>query len=755
MEDPMKRREFLIAPALGAVASSALRDPLSLLRGYDDPSPADDTVRAAWEAHRQRLHQDFETYAPGIEYFFLGNGEIQGVLQYMPDRSGPQPMTFLGLTLMDSERFARKWSTFLFHPEVGFGRSMATVVVDDRGYAATPESVSRVGWTYPEGIPSVTLEWKAGACTVREELAVPHRGRFLLRRIFVTNPTEREVGARVGLMLVPSFAIFDDIGVNQKEGSVEARGYAGLKLHALEKNVTVAGRYELRVDAGRLAAGRSREIVFIYQFDAGRPLLNRRKLAALWKETSLYWKKKNAVVTGDAMMDHLYAVSRTGIKAGVSNRGKRDSGIWMYNMEWVRDDIMVMLGLLHAGFTDEARTILVKILERSVGPDGCAIESSRFSGPDLTELDQNGEILYGAWAYLCWTGDAALIRKYWKKIALAADYPLQEVFWDKRSGMLRNKREFWERGGENFGIEDGFELTYQMWVVLGLEKAATMAGLLQDRPAAVRWSGAAAKIKHGMLEDPTYRLIEQGMVIKRRKRDGAWQQYAIPATRGGLPPGSPLATVEKPALDPDTSSAYTVIYGLIDPAGDLARKTLESMELLWNQSWTHGGYSRYNTTSEPDPPAPWPLATVYLARAFTEAGMDEKAWRAIRWVYGIHGGKGGAWFERMGPSITPPAPPVCVVGWVWAELNLLFLRHFAGLRPEVDRLTIRPRLLKGMNGVKSEVRIRGAEISLTVRPGTGSQRATVDGKTVEMREGMVTIPYPKKGTRAKIDIDLE
>jgi GH15 family glucan-1,4-alpha-glucosidase len=426
----------------------------------------------------------------------------------------------------------------------------------------------------------------------------------------------------------------------------------------------------------------------------------------------------------------------------------------MYNMEWVRDDMMVMLGLLHAGFTDEAKTVLVKTLEHSVGPDGCAIESSRFSGPDLTELDQNGEILYGAWAYACWTGDMALLRKYWRKIELTADYPLQDVFWDKKSGLLRNKREYWERGGEGFGIQDGFELTYQMWVVLGLEKGVEMAKLLGKKVAAGRWARAAAKLRQSLLEDPTWHLIEDGHFIKRRRRDGTWQEYAIPSNRASLPPGSPIATLEKPALDPDTSSAYPVIYGLIDPKSDLARRTLESMEALWNQSWSHGGYSRYNTTSEPDPPAPWPLATVYLARAFTEAGMDEKAWRALRWVYEIHGGKGGAWFERMGPSITPPAPPVCVVGWVWAELNLLFLRHFAGVRPELERLTIRPRLLKGMKGLNAELQIRGAALSLEVRGGAGAARATVNGKGAELRDGVLSLKYPAKGSRTSIVIEL-
>jgi len=81
---------------------------------------------------QQRLHQDFITYAPGIEYFMLGNGEIQAMVQYSPDRSGDLPQTFLGFTIFDPERLGRKWSTFLFHPERGFDRTPLTVIVGGR-----------------------------------------------------------------------------------------------------------------------------------------------------------------------------------------------------------------------------------------------------------------------------------------------------------------------------------------------------------------------------------------------------------------------------------------------------------------------------------------------------------------------------------------------------------------------------------------------------------------------------------------------
>ena len=92
----------------------------------------------------QKLHQDFVTYVPGIEYYMLGNGDIQAVLQYCPDRCGARPQSFLGLTLMDAERFARKWSTFLFHPETGFERTMVRVNLEGSEFSASPESFKSV-----------------------------------------------------------------------------------------------------------------------------------------------------------------------------------------------------------------------------------------------------------------------------------------------------------------------------------------------------------------------------------------------------------------------------------------------------------------------------------------------------------------------------------------------------------------------------------------------------------------------------------
>ena len=104
---------------------------------------------------------------------------------------------------------------------------------------------------------------------------------------------------------------------------------------------------------------------------------------------------------------------------------------------------------------------------------------NRAGGPgfDYTELDQNGELLYALWAYAAWTGDVAFVTEHWDRISRVAAFPLMERFRDAESGLMHNKREFWERN-DSFGVQDGYELAYQFWVSFGLSHAAELADLI-------------------------------------------------------------------------------------------------------------------------------------------------------------------------------------------------------------------------------------------------------------------------------------
>jgi len=746
----MKRREFLATPALGLVLPHSLGRAAGLAQ--EEAERSEFEYRPDLSKFPQRLHQDFVTYTPGIEYFILGNGDLIAVLQYAPDRKQERPLTFVGLTIMDAEHFGRKWSTFLFHPEAGFSRSAAVVSVDGTGYAASPGNLIGLEWTYPESVPVVALRWKAGDCEVKEELFVPAEGAVLVRRFTITNQGAIECDVTLRGGMVPNFTLFDEIASRPSERTVVGRGFASITLRSTDSRAESSGRYDLIVPVGTLRSGQSSSIDTLYVLRQDESGERAGSSAPLWQSAVKYWKSKTSLSSDSQLVNHLYNVSRTGLKSLVARSGKRDSGFWMYNMEWVRDDVMVALGMLHAGLYDEARTLLRKMIVHSVGEDGRTIESSRWFGFDYTELDQNGELLYGIAEYVAWTGDKAFARELWPTIRLVGDFPLQERFFDRRARMVHNKREFWERS-DSFGVHDGFELTYQFWLWLGLERAGELAEHLGDTETATRWRAAASDIRTAVLSDPVYRMIENGHLIKRRRLDGSWQQHFVPPDRAAMPPGSPIGTIDRPSCDPDTSSALPIAFGMVAPQDEIALGTLNDLEGLWNQRWSFGGYSRYNTDSEPDPPAPWPFGSLFVARAYAEVRDSDKVWRVLRWLGDIHGGKAGAWFERYGPSITPPAPPVSVVGWTWAEITGLIVTQLLGVRPAMDVLRIRPWLPAGLDRIEASLIIRGVPLHVKVTRTTDKPLAIVNGQSRSLQDGTIDLAY-SPGPPMEVQIKL-
>jgi len=756
----MKRRDFLKTPAAaGAILSSGLQ--------FAEASPKQSSLPHLQDQARpeiqQRMHSDFITCLPGVEYFFFGNGDITGVVQHCPkDTAG----TFLGFTFMNPGLFSRKWSTYLYHPERGFTNTRLGVTLEEdtassakesgmyrgvKGYAVSPENFVSIQWKYTETVPIVSLLWKAGECEVEEEFFAASEGSVLFRRAIVKNSSGRPLHVRCGLSLYANFGLFDQIYVDEKEKAAFARGLAKMKLFTLEKEATVAGRYDVRVDVGIIPPGESRQATYVYCLNDGEKIFKRKSFAVLWKNTVQYWNEKGVLETGNKEFDDLWKVSKTSLRSVMGNNARMDAGVWEYCMEWVIDHLWAAIGFLRSGFVDEARLLVESNLKHAIGFDGRTIESSRWFGYDYTELNQNGSLVHSVWEYVCWTGDFALLKKYWKQIKLCAEFPLQDVFFDKRAKMVHNKREFWERSDPH-GIEDGFEMAYQFWIIMGLEKGAELADAINDRATARKWRQISKEMKNSFLSDPTFKMIEDGRLIKRRRKNGEWQKLSVPPNRSAMPPGSPLSTDENPALDPDTVVTFPIIFGFIDPKSDLSLKTLEWVDTLWSQQWEGGGYSRYNTHSEPDPPAPWPFNSVMVARAHAEAGNDDKVWRVLNWLTNLPTGKSGSWFEHLGPSITPPAPPVGIVGWIWYEIMALYVHHIVGFRPELDRLVVRPRLIKGLDDIRSTYIVRKTKISMHIQRSAEKSIATVNGKKIAVKDGSISIPYPTKETTIEFTI---
>ncbi len=654
---------------------------------------------------------DGRTTLAGVDYFFLGNGLVQAAVQV----AAAEGATSVGLLVMDPERFGPKRAALTFDDSSGLLRTAVSLVDGTAVRAAAGPSV-RARWLPGSVDPRVEIGWRSGPYRVRELFFCPDsRAARLLRRVTVTS---------------------------------SGPGPGRIRLETGVKGRTVAADLALR-------PGRPRSVAFEYRLvrRSGRASVTVRPVDDPGERagTAAGWAATTSFRSSDPLLDRLFAAAKFQLRAAVSSSGRLDGSVWQYNLEWVRDQAFIALALAMSGQAGAARTMFARLLAEFVDGDGATMDSSRFRPWRESEFDQNGILLFALGSYLDWTGDRDLVAENWKRIERVADFPLRPEFRHGPSGLLSNRREFWERHGAH-GLRTGMELAHQLYVAMGLQAAGRMAGRLGRPGKGAEWTGAASALREAMLRSPRFSLVEAGAFIKRRGVDGRAQREIRPGGGSALPRQAPLFEPGRHLLDPDTAAVLPVAWEFVDPRGTLARKTLASMETLWDQRWTGGGYGRYNVTSEPDSPGPWPFASLFVARAAIEAGDGAKARRVVDWLGRVPGGRAGSWFEFYGPRPVPPYPQVGIVPWTWAELIFLCVHHVVGARPAERALRLRPRLLPGSDRLEAEVPVRGARIELSVRRARRGEEPgfRIGPRRVPYHLYGVSIEVPEKGGRVPV-----
>jgi hypothetical protein len=652
---------------------------------------------------------DAWTTFPGVDYFFLGNGRIQAAVQVCQKGRG----SAAGLLVMDPEHLGPKSAALSFDPAAGLRPTLLEVEIGLRRYSAGPGKV-KAQWLRHDGLPAVKADWQASQLAVSEVFFCPDRRRpRIIREVWLRNRGRNAVRAvvRTGM-----------------PGQVFIR------------------RLDLGPGAGK--------ILFLEYRLVGRP--GQKRIRGAWRnkpsvedKARQYWQRTAHVRFDSPVLNHFFSASICQLQASLAASGKLDGSIWQYNREWSRDQAMAAIALTLSGQFELAGTVLRRLLSSFVTPEGDTIDSSERRPAKECELDQNGAILVALEIYLIWTDDLALLRRFWKKIAAAAEFPLSDVFRHSPSGLLHNRREFWERHAAH-GIEDGIELAHQLWVSIGLSAASRMAALIGKKKEAARWRAEARRIKKAMLSDQEFGLIHRGVFIKRRKTSGEIQEEVHPAPASGLPDSVPLFSGCRHFLNPDTSTVLPIAWEYIPPRSKLAARTLEQIEELWNQSWEGGGYGRYHVSSEPDSPGPWPFPSLFVARASLEAGEEAKVRRVLRWLSRAGGARAGTWFEFYGPRPVPPYPQVGLVPWNWVEMIILLLHHLVGVRPEWGCLRLRPRLLRGLDGFRASLRVRDIRVSLSVERSSRRRAGfEVNGKRFPHVEEGLCLPYPHSDVHVK------
>jgi hypothetical protein len=595
-------------------------------------------------------HPDVRTRLTDASYFFLGNGLIQAAIQWAPHGDG----TPLGLLVMDPERLGRKRDALTMDPERGLSSTALRVLAAGRDESAQPASL-RVGWTTRSGVPAVEATWRWQGGDVTEVFFCPDTTTpRLAREVVVTaSPTLRTpIRLRAGA------------GSRVAEAAVTGAGGRACFLYTLSR------------DRSRL------EIVPGPAIDVADNARRR-------------WADRTDLRCSDPQLDRLARVARFQLGAAVSAGGRMDARIWQHDREGVRDQALVAIGLVMAGDRPSAACLFRRLLREFVTADGSTIDAGEVHDPDDVELDQNGALLHALEHYTRWTGDLSVVEEAWDRVEAVAEFPLRPAFAHPASGLLHNSREFWGRHRAH-GIEPGLELAYQLFVSVGLSAAASLARQTGRVDRAERWSAASARLRAATLTDPVYALVADGAFVKRRNLDGSVQDLVKPEPDLLMPYDAPLRQTGPHALNPDTCTVLPIAMRFVPGDANLAGRTLDLVEPLWNQSWEDGGYGRYQATSEPDAPAGWPVASLFAARAAVEAGRPDVASRVLRWLDRVPGAPGGSWFESYGGRTSPRGPQGGVIPWTWSELLALLVDHVLGVQAVGHHFRVRPRLLPGI-----------------------------------------------------------
>ena len=692
---------------------------------------------AAAEGNPALLELNKASFLYGREYFILRSGRAQMLLQADRVDLGPA-FTWMLFDAQDAKQSARKDRAFNFVPNEGFGSSALEVVLGGFPFTALGHRTD-TRWVVDDGIPTVEAVWWAGGVRVTERIsALETEGAFRRKVRLEGAHLAGEEAVSLRLRLPPT-------GLRQ-EGNMLLHKGTGARMALVMADATPAKpdatNGVLEIGPLVIAPGKSATVETLLlaqvplgertQWVAQASQLVASKMAPAIKDTARFWAGVSSVSTQDHTVQELFDKARFGLTAMIAPDGTMDGGLLQYGAQWVRDTSNTALGALHAGHFEAVRNALEHMLSKMISQDGVTMIGENFETPDREQFDQAGELFHLLRCYRDWTGDDSLIRQHRDLLLTVVERPLKPQFRD-HTGMVHNRREFWERT-----LEDGYELAYQTYVILALREAAELAPSLGAGDRVARWQAEADRIQQAMLSHPDRALVRDGRLIKRRNVTGT----VADDTAGfpGFAPDVPIKTERTNRLMPDASMALPIALGIVPARSELARRTLEDLEGLWNTRWSDGGHDRYHTSGQCDLPGPWPFATAFILRAEHDAGNFERSRRALDWLNSCQGGRAGLWFEEI-PSTRSLSRFSGLICWTSGEMALFVVRHYLGVNFERGSLAIRPALYPGSPPVQADLRFRQGRLRLEVSGSGPVKSARVNGKKVKPgKDGILRLP---------------
>ncbi len=678
------------------------------------------------------IHLNNYSYLYGRQYYVLRSGRTQMFIQSDKVDLG-SAFTYLLFDAEDAGQSARKDSACNFSPRTGFQTSALQILMGGYPFVALGQNTT-ARWVFQNGIPKVEAVWWAGGIRVTEKIYAVAGMNTFVRSITLdgANIIGREgIKLRLG---VPGGTIEQFQNAILYSGS---KGRIAIVVPQAGVTTDIDKNYLEIADTLDPSETQTFNTFIVAQIPSGDlgkmvEAMGRVNTGSHFLEkTRSEWAQTTTVTTADSTILDLFRNVRYTLPGYVSDAGIMDDGIFEYGSQWIRDNAITAMGLLQIGKFRLAHNMLAYMMDNMVDRDGNTMISNGFVSPENEELDQMGELWMAVTNYYYWTGDLILIKKNESKLIAMTNNLLGGQFRDS-TGMVHDNRGYWERS-----LSDGYELAYQTWAIEGLRDAIDIAPKIGAGKYVEGWKYAEDKMLNTMLTDPKFALVSGGALIKRRSVDG---QVVDTTRHKGYVADSPASTESLQRLLPDASMALPIDLRIVNPESRLARHTLNELQGLWDARWSFGGYDRYNTSSEPDQPGPWPSATYIILRAQQAAGMYKRSRRTLQWLYNVQGGHTGAYFEEI-PLNRHQEFKDGLLPLSSAEAALFTVRSWLGVEFKHGQVVIKPNLYPGTGHVDAKLRYKKSHIYLRIESAGPVEEALVNGKVVRlMRDGSVVLP---------------
>lgn len=686
------------------------------------------TARAQAEPTALQLQQ--RGFFHDREYFMVRSGRLQWLIQVDRADLGPAVTGYL----FDANYIQQntKSQTYNYTDAGGVRSSALEVIPQKSGYAFTAfGEQTRARWVSADGVPEVEATWWADAVQVCERFAGMAENNTIRRTITLTG-TNLHGNEQYTLRLrLPA-------------GNATATNRAMFVAHkACPQALVIAGELPVRMDTAAgavdigpvtLSPGKTVtvETFFLAQIPANTQTAEdfQRQIARagqLQQVTRDRWSKAARLETDDELVREVFAISSSVIPAIASDSGTVRVGPFQYAAEWVRDNSQFCLGLISSGHFEQARAVLEHILRDMLTNEGTTMIGGGFDDPDREQFDQTGELMLTLRWYAAMSGDTSLASTYRDKLTALVERPLK--FRDAGTGLVHNRREFWEQT-----MNDAYELSYNSYVIVGLREAAALAKPLGAEDRKAGWLKVADEMQSAMMK----LLVQDGAFIKRRNVTG---EIAAHLVNPGGAPDVPSMNVQQHLIYPDATMALPMALGLAAPHSALASNTLDQVELLRNQRWSGGGYSRYDTTCEINMPGPWGIAGALVLKGQHAAGLLDRSRRTLEWFRHVQGGNGGLYYEEMPLVAGSQQNWLGLVTWPTGELPYFMVRYYLGLAFEADAVLIRPQLFPGSPPVKADLRFRERRLKLEIPgPGPYASADVNDSSVLVDKTGWLRLP---------------